>query len=275
MLVAFTYLVTKDLVKTIENKCQTYINGDLSFKIGKLEDDFLCKFWQCIPLDCKKTAFGLENLKNNLYLSYKQEQLPCISLDQLYAPCTLVSSSPWSALDLSVTRITNPITGRKQLGARPGKKPIDAQIDDIAREYKKIALVDCGAFEGDTLVEIIDRFNLKGVIVGCVYLAISSYSAKDKISKKCDTKVNNLFNFKDWVELRDLFGIDGRKVSEVENAFIPYWENLSEWASISKNKEQCASELCQKYNALLLELLAESGYPIDGIGKTVKCEWRK
>lgn len=279
MLVAFTYLVTKDVVETLQNKCKAYIDEELALKIRALEEVFLDKFWQYTPQDSKATVLTVQDLETALYERYRYERIPCISLDRIYAPNTYFDYTPCFVCDLSVTRITNAITGEKRIGQRYGNKSVEEQIDALSREFASISrgvsLIDCGAFEGDTLVDIINRFKIRGVNVERVYLAVASYDAVDKLSAVCTVIANNVFNFKDWVELRDLFGIDGRKVSETENMFIPYWENLTEWASIPADKEKDAVDLCKKYNQFLLDILTASNYPFDRIGKTVKYRGRK
>ena len=65
------------------------------------------------------------------------------------------------------------------------------------------------------------------------------------------------FNFYEWIELRDLFGIDGRATGILNGirTFMPYWENLTQWASIPQCNEQKVAELCKYFNARLLAKL--------------------
>ena len=253
-------------METLENK-GIYTSLENKIKIRKLEDDFLSEFWKFISNTGIKASLKCAELREQLKERYSEDALPCVSLDPIYA-------SNNSFLYLSVTRITNQFTGSKKIGPRPGKKSIEDQINDIGECYSKIKLIDCGAFEGDTLLEIIELLEKQKVSVEKVYLAVSSYLAMDKITQKCKVITNNAFNFYEWIELRDLFGIDGRKVSEIENAFIPYWENLEEWASIPQENARTVEELCKKYNSSLINMLRTTKCDIDKIGKIVSYERR-
>lgn len=261
MLIVFTYLITNDIIETLENKgfCLPQKNKT---EILCLETDFLNEFWQFVPEDCAKTSLNCSDLRKQLKLKRFEDFFPCVSLDPIYAQDNIIAY-------LSVTRITNPATGEKSIGSRPGTKPIERQIKEISEICSRINLVDCGAFEGDTLLEIIRLLEQQKISVEKIYLAVSSYLARDKISQKSEVITNNLFNFKEWVELRDLLGIDGRKVSETDNAFIPYWENLEEWASIPKENVRIVKQLCKQYNSSLIRILERTNGDIDKIGKLV------
>ncbi len=264
VLVVFTYLVTKDIVETLESK-GIETDSELSVKIKKLENEFLEQLLPSIPSTMDAVFLNTQDLREKLNEALSTENLPVVGLDRIYAP---------NADDyLSVTRITNPLTGEKRLGQRPGSKPLDEQIRNL-KQYPKIALVDCGAFEGDTLLEIVKRLENQGTKVSRIYLAVSSYDASEKINKVRKLCVNNLFRFGEWIELRDFLGVDGRKTGE-GNAFIPYWENLVEWASIPKEKEREVAELCRGYNRIMLELLKQDGYDVRRIGRTIKYEGGK
>jgi len=171
---------------------------------------------------------------------------------------------------LEITRETNPATGEVRIAERPGNKSLSEQMKAL-RGYKKISLVDVGAFEGDTVLEICERIKKVGVEVSRVYLGFSSEVGSKRISNLYETTILNMFNLYEWIELRDLFGIDGRniKCKDGGKMFIPYWENLIKWASISEEKEKEVRNLCISYNKKLLCLLEDDGQDISKIGKAI------
>jgi len=171
---------------------------------------------------------------------------------------------------LEITRETNPVTGEVRIAERPGNKSLEEQINAL-RGYKKVSLVDVGAFEGDTILEICGRIEKEGVEVDGVYLGFSSEIANRKICDRYKSRVLNLFNLYEWIELRDFFGIDGRNVrcEDGRKMFIPYWENLIKWASIPEENEREVRELCISYNQKLFCLLEEAGQDISKTGKAI------
>lgn len=187
---------------------------------------------------------------------------PVISLDRVY----LTNADEY----LEVTRITDPRTGEVKVSERPGNISLSEQIN-ILRKYGKIVLADVGAFEGGTLLEISEMLEKNGLKIEEIYLGFSGNEANRRINNSRKLTALNLFDFYEWIELRDFFGIDGRNVGMDNNIrlYIPYWENLPKWASISEEKEQEVAELCRVYNGTLLDLLKQKGYDIKKIGKTI------
>jgi len=193
---------------------------------------------------------------------------PVISLDRVY----LTNADGY----LEVTRITNPKTGEVKVSERPGNRPLSEQINGL-RKYDKIVLADVGAFEGGTLLEISEMLEKSGLKIEEIYLGFSSNEANRKINKSRKLTALNLFDFYEWIEIRDFFGIDGRNVGMDSGTrlYIPYWENLPKWASIPREKEQEVAELCRYYNGTLLDLLKQRGYDVRKIGKTIIYEGGK
>jgi len=176
---------------------------------------------------------------------------PTVSLDRVYAPN--------AAFYLEVTRLTNPFTGEVVIGPRPGTPNLKKQFTLLKRNLRnnqEINLVDVGAFEGETLLEVCEALENQGIKINQIFLGLSSNAAYEKISDVIKLETGYLFNFGEWVELRDLFGADGRKISGEEDSrlFIPYWENL-DWASIPDKNKKSVKTLCKKYNAKLMGLL--------------------
>ena len=140
-----------------------------------------------------------------------------------------------------------------------------------------VSLVDVGAFEGDTILDICRRVEEEGIKVDGVYLGFSSEIANGKIGNRYRYRVLNSFNLYEWIELRDFFGIDGRNIenNDGQKMFIPYWENLIKWASVPEENEKEVRELCISYNQKLMYLLKEDGQDTAKIGKAVMYEGKR
>jgi len=84
-------------------------------------------------------------------------------------------------------------------------------------------------------------------------------------------------NFYEWIELRDLVGIDGRAVglsSEGYRLYMPYWENLTEWASVPEESMAPVKEICLKAYRGIMQLLRDNGYYVSKIGRIVEYKKR-
>ena len=84
-------------------------------------------------------------------------------------------------------------------------------------------------------------------------------------------------NFYEWIELRDLVGIDGRAVglsSEGYRLYMPYWENLTELASVPEESMAPVKEICLKAYRGIMQLLRDNGYYVSKIGRIVEYKKR-
>ena len=240
-----SYLVTKDLVPTLERKQGRTLIDYTQKQVKILEEEFLKELWpsipkgiNCIALDALETSKQLERICT-------ESGLPIVSLDRVY----VTNADSY----LEVTRQTDLKTGEIIIAARPGAKSIEQQIDSIP--YKKIGLTDVGAFGGDTIIEVCRMLEKAGKKIAKIFLGYSSIGANEAINQNRDLEALNLFQFYEWIELRDLFGIDGRRIAN--GGFVPYWENLKEWASIPEKNEPKVKELCKRYNQKLFEIILE------------------
>ncbi len=287
-MVAFTYLVTRDLVETLEGKIgYDLASSELRAEIRALELGFLNEFWEYIPDTVNKVALGASELSAEMNRFLKESKYPIVSLDRVYI-------SDANAF-LDVARITDSITGKiLRIAERPGTKDLVEQIEDI-REFEQIALVDVGAFDGTTLSNLCKSLYLKGIQVQSIALGVTNSGALEKIrtlvigpgdrddsdagmaeGEYVPIEVSQAYTFDllEWIELRDFFGIDGRAIGlsgDGQRQFIPYWENLG-WASIAGNDQSAVEELCKRYNAKLCRLLDNAGYDLKDIGEAVSIQ---
>ena len=263
-----TYLITKDLVETLERKISIPLSSSLRRTIRGLENSFLNSFWNLLPEEVEKESVESSLATSIFYKILSKRALPLISLDRIYLP--------EAEAFLEVTRKTDQYTGEITITERPGSKTIQEQIESIDIE-KEVAIGDVGAFEGTTVAEVIDLLNQRGIVVKEVYLSFTSLKALQKLNGIRKVSAINIFDFYEWVELRDLFGIDGRIVKYEDNqrVFIPYWENLTGWASIQEDAVPTVKMLCQEHNEALINLLKRARKPVEKIGRTVQFKGSK
>ncbi len=268
ILVVFTYLVTKDIVETLERKIGYKLSDSLREDIKFLENEFLYRFWQYIPDNIRKTAIDANTVSKELENIIQLTGHPIISLDKVY----LTNADEY----LEVTRLTDPKTGNITISERQGYRPIEEQINSL-KKYKKIVLADVGAFEGGTLLDVSNMLERNGLEIEEIYLGFSSNEANKRINNSRKLTVLNLFDFYEWIEMRDLFGIDGRAVSNDLGikTYIPYSENLSGWASIPKENEKTVSEICNQYYLKLIQKLSKGGFDLNKIGKIMRLDGGK
>lgn len=244
-----TYLVTKDIALTLEERYNQKLSPLQKQQIRGLENSFVKELWQYVPKDSKTVSTDAEDIQSRLSALISAEQLPVITLDDIYIP----QSNPYVSGALSVTRLTDPKTKEIiGLGPRPGAAPLEDQID-LLKDYKSLCVVDIGAFEGDTALKIIKMLRSADINVERLYLGVWGKQAVNKVNGIVDTYALKTFDFYEWIELRDFFGIDGRKTTD--GNFIPFWENPKEWASIPAENVNAVRSLCKGYNAKLNKLL--------------------
>ena len=139
-------------------------------------------------------------------------------------------------------------------------------------------LIDIGAFSGGSLLEICELLEKEEIEVQRITLGVADSAAVERISKKIENvQAAYTFKFYEWIELRDLWGIDGRSVGNIgkRRAFMPYWENLTEWATIAPEYEEKVQKLCKDYNLRLIAGFERENLPPEKIGILVKYRRRK
>lgn len=258
MLIVFTvgstYLITRDLVPTLTRKIGLNLLDSTIEKISWLEEGFLADYWSLF--EPVFFGVGVQSLDASLALGNKiKKNEALVSLDRVYIP--------QADYFLEVTRNTDPQTGEVVIGPRPGFAQIEEQISTI--EEEEIILGDVGAYSGNTLLCVAQLLEQSGINVKEIQVAYSSFDAAIRLSRDFLFSCMEAYDFYGWTELRDLFGIDGRRVKDKEG-FIPYWENLRNWSPVSEARLDEASKLCKQYNAQLLELLDKDGCDVGAIG---------
>ena len=258
-----TYLITRDVVETLVNRYKISLDEGQKSEIKRLETEFVRKFWQCCGLSGSAVLkeLGADHISEELSKMLRRTDTPYVSFDRTYVPVAQAY--------LEVTRLTDPKTGNVTITERPGNDPLETQIGRL-REYQKVAIVDSGVFEGKTITKIVGMLEDRGISVSEVYLGVADYSFEMVGGRRVE--VVGRFNFFEWIELKDLLGIDGRNVGAEGGIrlFVPYWENL-DWASIPESNREKVVELCKSYNKELIDILRKyNDYLIKMIGMPIR-----
>jgi len=275
-----TYLITEDLPETLERKYGYNINDDIRKQLSSIQEEFVSKFRNAVKLpdgieiyqlSASELSAALKNVIRNC-------KTPLISLDRVYIQNENGGSFQMVNDFLDVTRRTDPITGAVTLEERPGSRPLVEQITYLRNHYSEVSLADVGAFTGDTLLKIIKWFENEGISAKQVYLGVAGEGVEAKL-KDINIEIMTVYgaNFYEWIELRDLLGIDGRAVglsSEGDRLYIPYWENLTEWASIPEESIEPVKEICRNAYRAIMQLLRDNGYDTSKIGRIVEYKRR-
>lgn len=259
-----TYLITKDLVPTLVRRLHLALTPCAGKRIHALEEEFLKNFWGFIEPHPNHVVMSSRDLGIATEEFLLQEDLPVVSLDEVYFR---------RGVDhyISTTRLTDPhnLTADPVLGPRPGHLPIQAQLDYLRSELgnESVVLVDVGAFSGDSLIDLTAMFRKSNIPVEKIILSLAGYEGIQRIEQDIPLEVLNPFNFGEWIELRDFFGIDGRKIDasnldgyKNERLFIPYMEgHLGKWASIPEENWEKFRDYCRHYSSKLRDILNDDG----------------
>ncbi len=257
-----TYLITKDIIPTLERKIGIKLDSQTKQEIILLENEFLSEFCKFIPNDVEFIQSYALEVSTQLVEIISGNSNPTLSLDRVYMPISTYS--------FEITRLTDPITGKITFGSRPGYPSLQDQLCVIDRS-KKITVADVGAFEGDTLIDTCTLLENNGVNVENILLGYSGESGIQKLETRWPVQCLNTYVFYDWIEMRDLLGIDGRRIAG-KSGFVPYYENLNGWASISSEVSDVASDVCRAFSDRLYNLLSSEGYDTGKIPEKLKLE---
>jgi len=262
-----TYLITKDLVETLERKFRFNLTSKLKRGLKKLENEFILDLLCLLPRS-NNVSMETSGVSKQLELLVKRSGLPIVSLDRVY----VTNADQY----LEVTRMTDQKTGEVKITERPGELNLPDQVSRL-KSYNEIVLADVGAFEGETLSEVCELIESQGIRISEICLGFAGRQGYEKINKKRKVTSLNLFNFYEWIELRDFLGIDGRNfgVSKEGRIFAPYWENLCGWASISRTNRKKVEQVCRSYNCQVIGRLWQEGYDVSKIGKPTKFGGKK
>ncbi len=288
------YLINTGIVPLLQNRWGLELPNPTIRELQRLEDAFLAEIKPII--EDEKQIFSSDGKTYNATLKDRN----AVQLNDSMATLLRGESRPQLNFDdvyfrgqsdafYSTTRTTNPdnLNDKKQ-GPRLGFVSMAEQAKALAKKFgtQEIVVLDIGTFDGDTLDTEVRRLIEAGVNVKAIYLATANKNGYNKLTEGegslkaqhgVDIKVaeGNMFDYADWVELRDFIGLDGRKVMREINGrtipefmpfknqflFIPYRENLGQWASLEYKTDDLKA-LCDKYTALFHGAIRAAGYSV-------------
>jgi hypothetical protein len=275
------YLISKGVVNLLENRYDLALTQEVKERINSLETEFterlgeeLSDVFDYKVISAEKIEESLEACINNS----ATKKLPTIGLDDVYFKNIAFNGS------ISITRLVNDINNfsNKTLGPRKGNKDLAEQVKGLEENYsgKEIALADIGVFEGETLFSekngLLNLLREKGITVKRFYAAILNKSTIKKFEKAGVEVISGQeydFEGGDWLEVRDLLGLDGRKINTDKylinngtNLFARYIQDpqtLKSGASINDGvTASIVLDLCNMYQKKILREIRKSGYQI-------------
>ena len=202
-----------------------------------MENEFLKFFFGYVEGKARTKAILAIEICAKIEQMIENQPCPVVSLDRIYAPRTDYT--------IEATRVTDPVTKESTIGPRQNCPSIYDQIGFIDTRGP-IAVADCGAFDGGTIEKICEMLEKRSIAIDCVYLGVCGRRAKERLSARWNLKCAYTMELYEWIELRDAFLIDGRAACAPDRKrwFIPYSENLQNWASIPSGREEEAAKLC-------------------------------
>lgn len=257
------YILTTDLAETISRKFGLRLSPKTKRVVKNLEERFVSDFWPLIPDNVEKVALSASAVSQEMGQAVRGE-IPLVTIDRVYLPA--------HGEYLGVSRRTDVQTGEVVgLAERPGEQPFSIQLAELPVQGR-VALADSGALAAGTLSFVCSQLEKKGVEVVEVLLGVCTDHAQAKLNGRKVTAIHTTIGQTEWVEVRDLLGIDGRNVGlgpDGKREFMPYTENLTSWASIPEKNEARAKELCLAYHDKLFKVLRSNGVQMQHFGRPV------
>jgi len=258
------YIFTKDVVNLFTNRYGLNLNINQVGKIQKLENEFIDSIRDYLPRGYQIKV--LDKLKFN---EFNNENL--LFLDDVYFNK--------KGEEISVTR-TIPFEKLGKNDAvkilpRFGSESLDIQISKLQK--KEYSVVDCGVFSGHTLYDLISEFRDKGIKINKAYLGVCNKNSiieikgKSYLAKVDNTSVEKkasdleliipdegIFDFGEWIELRDMLGFDGRSVYSTNRTFKCYSTDLHEHASIDRENEDSVVNISNLYHNKIMNVVKQT-----------------
>jgi len=268
-----TYLLTGGLVPLLENRYKVLLTGPVRAQIRGLEEEYAGEIRTLLEGRSDRDSSGdfLWNVSfvNDCQIDTElrtrvvgaRSQRPLVSFDDVY--CQDLADAHYS-----ITRLADPsdLGGESVPGPRLGFNSLERQVIELKRKLgSEIDIMDIGTFGGGTISEeITGRLKANGITVGNVFLVFASQEGIDKIhATGSRLRCSRIYDWIDWLEMRDCLGFDGRKVVHtpstkyIKNAFVRYCDKASDWASIPPQVEDRFKQLYDQYFQKMQQVLAE------------------
>lgn len=210
------YLVSKGIVKLLRNRYGLELSDKVENRIDFLENEFTEMLGYELQNEFNYEVISANEIEQDMKDMLKQRDEPIITLDDVYFKDNKFDG------EISITRLVQDVNNFdvKRIGPRKGSPELVDQVRDLIDKYKgqNVGLADIGIFEGETILSdegIIKTLYDQGITVNKIYAPIINEPAKQKFKDRgIELITNKSYNFEggDWLEVRDLLGLDGRKI---------------------------------------------------------------
>ncbi|MBN2459814.1 hypothetical protein JXB28_06020 [Candidatus Woesearchaeota archaeon] len=286
------YLISKGIVELLQNRYGLNLSEKARTNIMVLENEFVDTLEREISDVYDYKTISAKTIENTVAEQLKQNNLndlPLICLDDVYFKGFKIDGT------ISATRLLEDINdfNKKAIGPRKGFPSLEQQLDLLEQDYagKEVALIDVGVFEGETLLKeiydketkkliskegIIPDLKKRGIRVKELYVGIMNEPVIEKFQRE-GVKVipGNRYDFNDgdWLEVRDLLGLDGRKINPDSHNIINGTHLFARYIHDPKTLKDGASiadgvtaaivlDLCNMYQKKIMREIRKDGYQI-------------
>ncbi len=298
------YLITLDITPALQNMLKIPLSFETKGRLLSFEHELARQFWQhgFVSPEDRQHSLSSGDISTHVYEALAEEPRPVVSFDVTHFPT--IRSVPFS-----ITRLTSPVDpSQYKFGPRKGHEDLPEQIEILSKDLNGSApvILDIGTYSGGSIVVpilsgsmsedekklmiehgvITDKtevdaykgFRAQGIMPQAVYMGVGGKRAVEALrALGIETHVLHEFEFRDWIELRDVIGVDGRKVdetylseaavakSQTHQKFIPYRERPEDWATILPKKHEEFVKWCDKSFDQLCSIVKEGGITLERV----------
>ncbi len=228
------YVFTKDAVKLFTNRFGLRLSEKDSNQIDKIEDELIADVSPYLTQEYRITVLPNPNapLTENraLYLDDVHFGRPNTSF-------SVTRTLPFEDLG-------NRFKSEKIL-QRAESDSLEAQVRRL--KHRNYDVVDIGIFSGKTMLEQLNLLRNQGINIDCLVVALAGRNAlqsangrqylidphtKESTGIEVKVPTERIFDWGEWIEVRDLIGLDGRSIKSAGRTYECYSTCLNEQASI-------------------------------------------
>jgi hypothetical protein len=257
------YLITKDIPQLLQNRHGLKLTDAEIEALNGLQDEFIARIKPYLSEDQKLRVI------ENVAVDTRSVARP-LFLDDVHFRTTGESLSFTRSLPLEDLANNS---RSKRISPRHGALSLDEQMERL--EHKDYTLVDVGIFTGETVVKLVDDLREHGITANKAVVAVCNKNyldcgggknyLKEELAdgSKRTTGIevvvpdSGIFNFGEWMELRDIVGFDGRSVRSEGRTFAAYITNLAEHASIKPKNCDLVGKISETYFERMLGVLRQ------------------
>jgi hypothetical protein len=274
------YLLSEGVSSLLINRYGLDLSEEAVKNIDRLETEFAERLGEELSDTFDYEVVSAGTIESTMQKSVQRvNSLPIIGLDDVYFQDIRTDAQ------VSITRLVNDVNefDNKTLGPRKGYAPLEKQLDSLEASFKgkDVALMDVGVFSGETLLDekngLLELFRKRGINPVRLYVSIMNSPAMPALEQAGIEIVtsNKIYDFTggDWLEARDLLGLDGRKIStdryrinDMTQLFARYIQSpqtLKEGANIQDGVTAAILlDLCSMYQKKILREVRKDGFQV-------------